>query len=67
MTTVIRSMSDLTKILESRIQQALKMTQHEIVPPDFIISVLMSEFNNLYVLSYIMGMALVPFLNTGSL
>lgn len=30
MTTVIRSMSDLTKILESRIQQALKMTQQEI-------------------------------------
>lgn len=30
MATVIRSMSDLTKILESRIQQALKMTQQEI-------------------------------------
>ncbi len=30
MARVIRSMSDLTKILESRIQQALKMTQQEI-------------------------------------
>lgn len=30
MATVIRSMSDLTKILESRIQKALKMTQQEI-------------------------------------
>ncbi len=30
MATVIRSMRDLTKIIESRIQQALKMTQHEI-------------------------------------
>lgn len=30
MATVIRSMSDLMKILESRIQQALKMTQQEI-------------------------------------
>ena len=30
MATVIRSMSDLTKIIESRIQQALKMTQQEI-------------------------------------
>lgn len=30
MATVIRSMSDLTKILELRIQQALKMTQQEI-------------------------------------
>lgn len=30
MATVINSMSDLTKILESRIQQALKMTQQEI-------------------------------------
>lgn len=30
MATVIRSMSDLTKILESRTQQALKMTQQEI-------------------------------------
>ena len=30
MATVIRSMNDLTKILESRIQQALKMTQQEI-------------------------------------
>lgn len=30
MATVIKSMSDLTKILESRIQQALKMTQQEI-------------------------------------
>lgn len=30
MATVIKSTSDLTKILESRIQQALKMTQHEI-------------------------------------
>lgn len=30
MATVIRSMSDLTKIIESRIQQALKMTQREI-------------------------------------
>ncbi len=30
MAQVIRSMSDLTKILESRIQQALKMTQQEI-------------------------------------
>lgn len=30
MVQVIRSMSDLTKILESRIQQALKMTQQEI-------------------------------------
>lgn len=30
MATVIRSMSDLTKILESRIHQALKMTQQEI-------------------------------------
>lgn len=30
MSTVIKSMSDLTTILESRIQQALKMTQQEI-------------------------------------
>ena len=30
MATVIKSMSDLTKILESRIQQALKITQQEI-------------------------------------
>lgn len=30
MATVIKSMNDLTKILESRIQQALKMTQQEI-------------------------------------
>lgn len=30
MATVIRSVSDLTKILESRIQQALKTTQQEI-------------------------------------
>ena len=30
MATIIKSMSDLTKILESRIQQALKMTQQEI-------------------------------------
>lgn len=30
MTTVIKSMSELNKILESRIQQALKMTQNEI-------------------------------------
>lgn len=30
MATVIKSMSDLKKILESRIQQALKMTQQEI-------------------------------------
>lgn len=30
MAQVIRSMGDLTKILESRIQQALKMTQQEI-------------------------------------
>lgn len=30
MATVIKSMSDLTKIVESRIQQALKMTQQEI-------------------------------------
>lgn len=30
MATVIKSMSDLAKILESRIQQALKMTQQEI-------------------------------------
>lgn len=30
MATIIRSMSDLTKILESRIQQALRMTQQEI-------------------------------------
>lgn len=30
MSQVIKSMSDLTKILESRIQQALKMTQQEI-------------------------------------
>lgn len=30
MATVIKSMSALTKILESRIQQALKMTQQEI-------------------------------------
>ena len=30
MATVIKSMSDLTKIIESRIQQALKMTQQEI-------------------------------------
>lgn len=30
MATVIKSMSDLTRILESRIQQALKMTQQEI-------------------------------------
>lgn len=30
MATVIRSMSDLTKVIESRIQQALKMTQQEI-------------------------------------
>ena len=30
MATVIRSMNDLTKILESWIQQALKMTQQEI-------------------------------------
>lgn len=30
MATVIKSISDLTKILESRIQQALKMTQQEI-------------------------------------
>lgn len=30
MATVIKSMGDLTKILESRIQQALKMTQQEI-------------------------------------
>lgn len=30
MATVIRSMNDLTKIIESRIQQALKMTQQEI-------------------------------------
>lgn len=30
MATTIKSMSDLTKILESRIQQALKMTQQEI-------------------------------------
>lgn len=30
MATVIRSMSDLMKIIESRIQQALKMTQQEI-------------------------------------
>lgn len=30
MTTIIKSMSDLTRILESRIQQALKMTQQEI-------------------------------------
>ena len=30
MATVIKSMNDLTKILESRIQQALKITQQEI-------------------------------------
>lgn len=30
MAQVIKSMSDLTKILELRIQQALKMTQQEI-------------------------------------
>lgn len=30
MATVIRSMSDLTKVIESRIQQALKITQQEI-------------------------------------
>ena len=30
MATVIKSMSDLTKIIESRIQQALEMTQQEI-------------------------------------
>lgn len=30
MTTIIKSMSDLTRILELRIQQALKMTQQEI-------------------------------------
>ena len=30
MAIVIKSMSDLTKIIESRIQQALKMTQQEI-------------------------------------
>lgn len=30
MATVIKSMSDLNKIIESRIQQALKMTQQEI-------------------------------------
>lgn len=30
MDTVIKSMSDLTKILESRIQKALEMTQDEI-------------------------------------
>lgn len=30
MATVIKSMSDLTKVLESRIQKALKMTQQEI-------------------------------------
>lgn len=30
MATVIKSMSNLTKIIESRIQQALKMTQQEI-------------------------------------
>lgn len=30
MATVIKSISDLTKIIESRIQQALKMTQQEI-------------------------------------
>lgn len=30
MATAIKSMSDLTKIIESRIQQALKMTQQEI-------------------------------------
>ena len=30
MATVIKSMSDLTRIVESRIQQALKMTQQEI-------------------------------------
>lgn len=30
MATVIKSMNDLTRILESRIQQALKMTQQEI-------------------------------------
>lgn len=30
MTQVIKTMSDLTKIIESRIQQALKMTQDEI-------------------------------------
>lgn len=30
MTQVIKSMSDLTKILESRIEKALKMTQQEI-------------------------------------
>ncbi len=30
MAQVIKSMSDLTKIIESRIQQALKMTQQEI-------------------------------------
>ena len=30
MVTIIRSMSDLTKIIESRIQQALKITQQEI-------------------------------------
>lgn len=30
MATVIKSMNDLAKILESRIQQALKMTQQEI-------------------------------------
>lgn len=30
MATLIKSMSDLTNILESRIQQALKMTQQEI-------------------------------------
>lgn len=30
MATVIKSMSDLTKIIESRIQQALKMTQQQI-------------------------------------
>lgn len=30
MATAIRSISDLTKIIESRIQQALKMTQQEI-------------------------------------
>lgn len=30
MATIIKSMNDLTKIIESRIQQALKMTQQEI-------------------------------------
>lgn len=30
MATLIKSMSDLTKIIESRIEQALKMTQQEI-------------------------------------